>query len=396
MIIVCILFLSVPVYSQDNQQAYKISIRPDVWYNDVDGIKVGSFFRGRTFTANEEGPHRLDVGIWLSTWFPSLPVSYIFTYTEPVSRLSDYGNEFNIQLFSSIREGYHNHGASVNKRWEHPSDFQQYLELSAGYSLERRSDHEYVLFPELWSDKWKGIIRPSVHYQTLNRAGFLNLDLQSRLNTLSEFFYTASLAISQQVILGGSWELRLRTYAEIIGDGAYPEYKLFRSSGSEITTLGRPLSRSRGTVPVPWVQSGNVHFSAGPNLRGYTHQDIQTKTDGNPHTYSSAVSFNFEFDFPNLVQASIRNIDYVSEFLSFRSYLFTDTGTFQDNLVSSLNGLYTNAGAGMALTLNVPNYLGKPRGFVIRYEVPFWLSDPDHAAKLKWRHLLGVGATITF
>lgn len=394
--IACILFSSVPIYSQGTQQEYSISFQPDIWYNNVDGIKVGTVFKGRVFTTDEEGPHRLDGGFWLSTWFPSLPVSYLVSYTEPVPRLSDYGSEFNIRLASSIREGYHNHGAGINKRWEHPSDFRKYWELSIAYSLEKRFDHEYVLFPELWSENWKGIIKPSVHYQTLNRFGFFNMDLQSRVNTIENFFYTTSLSVSQQVSLGSGWLVRARAYGEVINDDSYPEYRLFRSSGSEIATLNRPLSRSKGTVPIRWVHSGNIHFSAGPNLRGYTNQDIQSKTEGNTESYTSAYTFNLELDFPNLVQASIRNIDYISEFLTFRSYLFTDTGTFHGNPDTEMNGFYSNAGAGIALTFNIPDYLGKPRGFVIRYEVPFWLSDPENDNKLQWRHLLGLGATITF
>jgi len=390
------LLLTSPVYSQGNQQLYNISIQPDIWYNDVDGIKVGSLFKGRMLTTDEEGPHRLDGGFWLSTWFPSLPVSYLISYTEPVTRFSDYGSEFKIRLSSSIREGYHNHGISINKRWEHPSDFRKYWEVSVAYNLEKRFDHEYTLFPELWSDQWKGIVKPSLHYQTLNRAGFFNMDLQSRLNTIENLFYTASLSVSQQILLGSNWQLRFRTYGEIVGEGPHPEYLISRSSGSEITTLERPMIRSKGTVPVRWAQSGNVHFSAGPNLRGYTREDVFSKVEGTPRLYTSALTFNMEFDFPNPFQASIRNIDYISEFLTFRSYLFTDTGTFYGNADTNLNGIYSNTGAGIALTFNIPDYLGKPRGFVIRYEVPFWLSDPGNEENWKWRHLLGLGATITF
>lgn len=86
----------------------------------------------------------------------------------------------------------------------------------------------------------------------------------------------------------------------------------------------------------------------------------------------------------------------ISEFLSFRSYLFTDLATVYGHSDSDADGFFSNLGAGLALSLNIPDYLGKPRGFVIRYESPFWLSDPAGNEKFHWRHLLGFGATITF
>src|SRR5690625_2965779 len=83
----------------------------------------------------------------------------------------------------------------------------------------------------------------------------------------------------------------------------------------------------------------------------------------------------------------------ISDFLKFRSYLFMDagrvlsdseyglkvTGTAQDPSASPLpppTELMADAGAGISLSFNIPDNYGKPRGFVLRYEVPFWLSEP--------------------
>jgi len=46
--------------------------------------------------------------------------------------------------------------------------------------------------------------------------------------------------------------------------------------------------------------------------------------------------------------------------------------------------------------LNIPDYLGKPRGFVLRYDIPFWLSDPDSGDSFKFRSLIGFGAVLSF
>jgi hypothetical protein len=55
-----------------------------------------------------------------------------------------------------------------------------------------------------------------------------------------------------------------------------------------------------------------------------------------------------------------------------------------------------NAGIGLQFSLNIPDFLGKPRGFAIRYEVPFWISEPDAGdSNFEFSSLLGFGAVIS-
>ena len=102
-----------------------------------------------------------------------------------------------------------------------------------------------------------------------------------------------------------------------------------------------------------------------------------------------------EFDLPNPLQTAIRR-SQVAEFLSFRSYLFTDGAVAGGAAGVAGDSFYADAGAGLTLSLNIPDYQGRPRGFVIRYEVPFWLSDPMNGDAFSFRHLLGFGAIVTF
>jgi hypothetical protein len=147
--------------------------------------------------------------------------------------------------------------------------------------------------------------------------------------------------------------------------------------------------------------------AGGPNLRGYTHQDIEAfqaacanctidELDAQGFgLFSSVAAFNAEFDYPNPVKALFNQLPYIADFITLRSYLFLDTGsTFDD--VDNTNSILADAGAGFALSLNIPDYLGKPRGFVIRYDIPFWLSDPASGDSFEYRSLFGFGAIISF
>jgi hypothetical protein len=395
LIIFVILVIPVDVLGQQTE-GYEFTFHPDIWYNDVDGIRLGSLIEGRLSGTTEEGPHRMDAGIWLGTWFPSLPISYSLNYTEPVAALSNYANEFNIQLHSSVIEGYQSHGGGIHKRWQQNQNNHNFWQIGIDYRLEKRFDHEYVIFPQLWSNRWKGLIKPNLVHQHMNRFGIFNLNLHSRLNTVDRFFYTASVTLSQQISLGQNWELRLRGYSETISNDAYNEYRILLGSGPEIGMLNSRISRSKGSIPVLWVNRGLIHFAGGANMRGYQKSEIHSIVENNPRFYKRAAAMNIELDFPNPVQHTISNMDIISEFLSFRSYFFTDFAAAYGHEDSDENGFYSNLGAGLALSFNIPDYLGKPRGFVVRYESPFWLSDPDNNEKFHWRHLLGFGATITF
>jgi hypothetical protein len=56
----------------------------------------------------------------------------------------------------------------------------------------------------------------------------------------------------------------------------------------------------------------------------------------------------------------------------------------------------SDLGIGLQFSLNIPDYLGKDRGFALRYEIPFWLSDPSLGEKsFKFRNLIGIGAIIS-
>ncbi len=46
------------------------------------------------------------------------------------------------------------------------------------------------------------------------------------------------------------------------------------------------------------------------------------------------------------------------------------------------------------LSINIPDYLGKNRGLMLRYDLPLWLSHPGNEANFKFRNVIGLGAVI--
>lgn len=176
--------------------------------------------------------------------------------------------------------------------------------------------------------------------------------------------------------------------------------------------MSNGVTRAKGTIPQSWMESGNIQIAGGANVRGYTNRDIESfqhtcmdigiegeacyDQDFSPLLFNSIASLNLELDYWNPIIKIFNEIPYASEFMRFRSYLFYDTGRSLEWIDQEPSGSFSNAGTGFSLSLNIPDYRGKDRGFVLRYEIPFWLSDPADEKSFKIRHLFGFGAVISF
>src|SRR5690625_7707466 len=101
---------------------YEVIPKPDIWYNDVDGIRLGIILDGQVPGSFGDEPHRLDAGVWLGLWFPDLPVSYYVSFTEPISAWSKISSDAAIELVSSLQTGYHKHRIGVSQRQQQALD----------------------------------------------------------------------------------------------------------------------------------------------------------------------------------------------------------------------------------------------------------------------------------
>lgn len=390
--------LTVTAYGQDtDRDSYGFSLRPALNYNTIDGIKLGIWLEGGDYLTDEEGPHRLDVGLWLATKFPQYPVSYHISLEEPVTPLTEPGGEFSVRISSTMTDGYQTHAVGAVKRWGRPFDPAHYWEAGVSYSVENRFSDDYVLYPRLWSDDWKGLIRFFGNHQHLNNAGVFRTITTLDINTFGTAYSVGTFAVIQEVGISSGFKARIRGFAGLASENSHPEYLFMRGYSPAVQTLENPLVRSRGTVPPSWIKSGYVHFAGGTNLRGYTSMDTELLNNDQGELYRSIGSINLEVDFPNpLDYYLISRSNLLSTFFAFRSYLFADTGFPVGLTASEPVHAYSDAGLGVALTLNIPDIHDKPRGFVLRYELPLWLSSPQNGNKFGFRHLLGIGAIISF
>ena len=422
-----------PVSSQAqliSTDSYEVGVAPDVWFNSVDGVIVGLRFRGEDPRTFLDGPNRINAGVWLGTRIPDTPVSYMFNYAHPVERISSPQNEGAIHLRSSIRTGVHRHEAGLSKRWQPGFDEYETFELEGFAGLYYRFDHDYLLYEELWQESPVLYFRTNAKKRDRNLLGrwtasltataglpadtddpFINFAYESgghpeALGT-EGLFGQAQLELLQHISMPAGFSVRTRLFGGFSSDAVPPELRYSVSEAASFDQLRSPLTRAKGTIPVDWVRSGWVHVAGGPALRGYTMQTTDSREAGVMGWVQHAIAMNLDFYYPNPINTYFAKIPYLGDVLRLESYLFTDAGLiYQSYAENALTGdagkpewqqLLLNTGAGFMLSFNIPDYLGRDRGFFIRYEIPFWVSEvPGDEDNFDIRHVLGVGSQFRF
>lgn len=398
------MIISTSITAQD--EPYSFTFAPDLWYNDVDGIRVGIRVLGEVEGTFKDGPHRLDAGFWLGTWFPDNSVSYYVSFIEPIKAISDFGNEGSIQLISSIRTGYSQHKIQFNKRWQPGFDEFNYLEFNTFISGEKLTEIDYRPFPSVWQTEAKTILGTQFLLSRPLNSGFFTalLDLKSNINDQSGRFTVGTLELNQRFDISEKFRFNIRGYAGIGSENIANEYRFLASMASAQTWLNKGLSRAKGTIAQPWLEAGSFQVGGGANLRGYLNRDIDLLSSGANPSSETILALNLALEFPNVLDSRLKNISIVGDLVSLSSYLFFDIGR-QDFIsptttvgnTSTNTPILADAGTGFQLSINIPDYLGNDRGIFIRYDIPFWLSDPSAGeSNFSFRQLIGIGALISF
>jgi len=393
------LVLSLPngAWAQIKFDNYEVLAAPDLWYNDVDGVRVGLRLKGLVPGTYDDGPHRLDFGIWLGTWIPDDPVSYYLSFTEPIDSFSSFGSEGAVEFISSARTGYQMHGVGLKKRWQKGFNEFIYKESSIYIMYNQRFNSNYVEFPLLWQEKALTMAQMDFEMGEENSFGRFRLrhDVDVSIPVDQDAFVRYEGKIRQEFQIKERLFLDARGFLGLASDNTTPEYRFSHSYASAVEWVERGLTRAEGTIPEDWMRSGTILVDGGPNLRGYTEQDIDAVKEGRPVLLQSIGAVNLELNYPNPVDKKFNEIPILGDFVEMRSYLFFDTGSSLGVGDFEETDLLSDAGFGFNFSINIPDYLGKPRGFKIRYDVPFWLSDPGSENKVKYRNIIAVGAIIS-
>lgn len=403
---------------------YTAYARPDLWYNAVDGLKLGAHFDGSYMNYMR----KLYFTVWFNTrmlakqayqpyegesWWKGIsPVDYTLRYETPFLRLS---RDLQWGIDSRLLEGFARHSAYVTYQLNGSQSFK--AELT---NLYRRgsSSHLYPLFPGEWSSYRKAGARTTKanaflqmswnqQYAYAGGGGRNIITMRAPLNYNYAFIQGEQLNMHRL----GKLEIRSRLFARYgWGNDVPTESALYLQGANPEEMMENKFNRSQGIVPSAWGGFSTAgfaewHSGGGLNLRGYNgYYAIDQDTAGGVQFLNykgrSGAAVNLEIDIDNYIRFRPK---YLRDYLHLDVYLFGDAGIMSRAILNNTNipalnpvndwsKIRMDAGLGTALTIKKLGPLEKFQPFTIRFDMPFFLSAPPAASPdfVRWRWVLGV------
>ncbi len=405
-----------------DRRNYRLYVRPDLWWNPLDGIKAGIHFEGDYLNTM----NKIDATVWWNThvlqedaylsytgdapYLRYAPVNYSVNYISPVSR--NYP-KLQMQINSRFIDG----------RWYQRGGFNWMVtekNLIQGYaqSMWRSNGNsaDYLLAPGDWSSVWSkpntslnvawthsyNYFNGNGNYTLSVRAPFLNAN-----GAASNYSYAQLESINNRNV--AKLEVRTRVFGRFGMGARFPnESLLYMAGASPEEQNENKYTRSAGFVPADWqgISRYDVnHFQQGGglNLRGYAGYNAPDERNGQVlegYKGRSGASANIEVAFENYIPLKPR---LTRKWLHANVYAFADAGAMELSTFTSTNvyaisptskwgDLHIDAGLGTAFTIKSFGVFEKARPLTLRLDFPFFINRAPYSNNnyLAVRYVVGV------
>ena len=390
------------VWSYPDWKKYELNIRPDLWYNGVDGLKTGLHFQGDYMNYH----HQFEAGVWVNTglaqieeYLPETEILYFdddsVLTTETVRNHNDYDPiSYSIKYQTALDKV--SKGLSVNLECRNLDglDLQNfgliqksrdgansiYVNFKAMYR-EDKSDNSYLLHSgqKFWATgKRNNTLTIGLKHSYIYNSGEGLIDLSLRSSSLGSDYDYAQ--ISLEVINNSSLKdfiLKTRFFAQhSTGTSLAPESGLFAAGANPESLMENPYTRSTGFISRDLVnfseELNHFHMGGGLNLRAYAgyympEGDWYKQT----FTYSgtSGLSFSGELEFQNYLSFTRR--------LNMEMYLFADAGIINSNtLKGDLSWASFRMDAGLGATFTLFRAIDAVKPLKLRIDLPWFMNRP--------------------
>ncbi len=407
---------------------YTAFIRPDVWWNAIDGAKLGVNFNGSYMNYLR----KLYVTVWCNTrllseqkyrvyegesWWKGIsPIDYTARYETPLKKIN---NKISWGVESRLIEGYAKHGIYSFYQLNENNQFR--IEANTLY---RRSDitNKYLFSPAEWSSYDNSAVGLSTQKNSYLQLQYRNNYKekfgfgQASLTARTSFNYNYSY-LQGEVVNHKAWrklDIHTRLFARLgFGDETPHESALYLQGANPEEMMENKFTRSHGIIPLSmggFHTDGfaNLHAGGGLNLRGYNGY-YAIDADDNGVIYAnykgrSGAAINMELEFDKYFKFRPK---YIRDYLHLDMYLFADAGLINRGVLDLNNisdvqptkywsKLRADAGIGTAWTIKKLGPFEKFTPFTVRFDMPLLLSSPPSAKPdfFSWRWILGVSRAL--
>jgi len=407
-------FFDSKVANTPDWKHYELFSRPDIWYNNFDGMKGGIHLNGNFINHYDI----FDANLWINSGLGQMnldstvsrnsfnSLSFRFNYKTATDRIVQYSS---VNFSAKYLDGLHAYSAGVEKRDKDNED-KYYASFKSMIRI-RQQDLTYLLFPKEWeADKLNNTLTLGYehNYKYKNGTGKINLSLRSS-SLFSDYDYAyLNLEVINRNKLG-PLNFNTRTLVRYgTGNNTPKESSLFLSGASPEELMDNKFTRSVGFFPSDWMGYGtgtnNFQMGGGLNLRGYAgYLAPQEDENGNVYfTYrgNSGAAINAELEFGKLfkfIRITDQNgiVKWFNKTFALNTYLFGDIGVINYNKPNKkllLSDYRIDAGVGTALTIKKWGVLETVHPLTIRFDMPLFLNriPATESDYLKFRWMVGV------
>ncbi|MFN8298046.1 MAG: M1 family metallopeptidase [Chitinophagales bacterium] len=406
------------IYPYPSWKKYRIWMRPDIWWNAYDGIKLGINITGNYMNIK----HNFSFTAWVNThlaqggqryffdadmkkkagWF-----SYIFSYSTAIDRVFKKSTFY---FQSRWLDGCEMYKTGITKQLPH--NWALDFNIKA-FTRNRAEYRNYLLYPTEWTTIWTSPkkfnasinITATYQYNKEKFNGYVTGHLRSGLLGTSYDYHYFDLTA---VLKASVWKLDFRTrfYGRIgTGKDLPSESALFFVGGNPEEMMDSKYYRAAGFVPESWAYRyrddiGNLHFAGGMNMRGYAGYLLAEKDKNGiivpAYKGPSGFAINAEVDFNRIVKVKKQKL---KDAVALNTYLFGDAGAIGYNNSSNqqqLSQFRFDAGAGLAFTIKKWGLLQNIKPLTFRFDVPFFVSHAPYVNQKHFAFRWVVGISRTF
>lgn len=408
-------------YRPNDKDHYNLYWRPDLWYNNLDGLKLGIHTEGALFNQF----HKIQADIWANTGIGKWAVrsrdelglaSDASVIQDPISLRFRYETPTNKTIQNSrIRvDARHMEGVALGQvKWI--KEINQHTEWSiAGKSMLRYRDAANVYnysTPLQWNTSEtmnNSIILDWTNNKPMSHRIAQYTQLTARTSLLTPASYSYVEATHKASTYLSKFGVIWRLYGRLgIHNSRYPAIESMLNAGGASGEQMLENEFMRGVTAFPLyfteaatgrapMQHGRLHYSGGLNMRGYTFAHAAQEHHEN-YIYSlirqnTGASANLQVNFEKYSPIKFRKL---AQTLSLGAYAFSDIGTIgnfsETNWTLTRLPLLTDAGLGTSLTIKKFGFLQGVRPMTFRFDMPLYLSHPMRGSEhLEFRWLIGI------
>ena len=374
-----------------------VYLRPDLWFNAVDGMKIGMHSR----IEYAKVKHVLDFNVWYNSGIGAekkyttsvrTPLSYRLHYSNLLGRdafiywdtrfldgvfyddlgfKKTFGKNFVNIHFKSISMD-----SNARVYWPSAASLNRELKSNSSIIIDFNRNYRYK--------RGNGIIKSSLRGSSLTKDYAYG---SFKLEVLNNTHY-------------GKLDIKTRFYFQHIEGSAIPEEVMLNLASANMEEmLESKFTRSRGWIPQEYLGYGSStnHFQIGGglNLRGYAGYLAPVTKDNliyQLYKGNGGVSASVEIDFDRFVKFAPK---ITRNWLKMDAYAFADAGIlYNSNLINTVQSpLRMDAGLGTCLTISKWGKRNLIQPFTLRFDMPFILNTAPYSDKgfVQSRWLFGIG-----